>query len=481
MATTLALERAEQRRWKLRREWAQTKWHDRLVGREFYAPEKQKALEAEALRRVVGFAAEQVPYYRALFERLGIAANSIRSPDDLPALPPLTRSEVQEHGAALRAQRLPRGQKIGAPTKTSGSTGQPVLVEHTRLSRWMFGILAQRHLRWARFDPAGSLSAIRPPRDLPALPGGRQVGPGDTCRHRSWPTVGQYFETGPYSGFSNRNSLESQVEWVERERPNYLIGQSAELEHLALGFQDRQPLENLRGILAITQQLTPEMRQRIERTFAVPVHEDYGFNEIGIVATRCLEGGRYHVSTENCLVEIVDDDGNPCPPGQRGHLLGTALINAAMPLLRYDSGDLAEAVDGPCPCGRTLPAFGVIHGRYRRIADLPADTFKYWAALRRALGDMPAELSKPLRQYQVHQYRDGRYELRLVVADALASAFTKRIQSEWEATGAPEPPPLAILVVDQIPRPPGGKFQDFTSDFAPPPVTETPGESGRPE
>ena len=130
-------------------------------------------------------------------------------------------------------------------------------------------------------------------------------------------------------------------------------------------------------------------------------------------------------------------------------------------------GDLAEAVDGPCPCGRSLPAFGTIRGRYRRIANLPAETFKYWAALRRALGDMPADLAKPLRQYQVHQYRDGRYELRLVTAGELDPAFTERIESEWNTTGAPAPPPLAIRVVEAIPRPPGGKFQDFTSDFTP--------------
>lgn len=443
-----------------------------MVAREFLTPEQESALEAKALRGIMDFAARQVPYYRALFARLGITAENISDPGDLPALPPLTRSDVQQHSAALRAQHLPEGQKIIGTTKTSGSTGQPVEIVQTTQSRRMFAILKQRQMRWARFDPLGRIGMIRTPLDIPLGPDGQRLGEGETRSLDSWSAqVGPYFETGPLFAFSNRNSLERQMDWLEEMRLDYLIGQSSELEHLALGFQGRQPLEGLRGILAITQQMTPEMQQRIEHAFGTKVHENYGFNEIGIVATRCLEGGRYHVNTEHCLAEIADDDGKPCPPGERGHILVTALTNLAMPLLRYDSGDLAEAVEGPCPCGRSLPAFGAIHGRYRRIVNLPADTFGYWAALRRALADMPAELSKPLRQYQLHQYRDNRYELRLVVARALAPAFSERIQSEWASTGAADPPPLAILIVDEIPRPPGGKFQDFTSDFAMPPET----------
>ena len=473
MATTFEIEQAEQRRWKLLPKWSKSDWHNHLVRREFQGAEQQAARAADALRRILGFAVERVPYYRALFERLGLTVDSIRSPADLPALPMLTRSIVQEQAVALRAESLPEGEVFAGMTKTSGSTGQPVAVFHTRRSFWMYHLLKQRQMRWARFDPMGRIGMIRPPQDLPKDPKGRRIEVGETARRDSWaPQVGPFFETGPMFGFSNRNSLESQMDWVQAQKLDYLIGQSAELEHLALGFQDQPQFQGLQGIMAITQQLTPEMRQRVERVFKSTVLETYGFNEIGIVANRCLEGGRFHVNAEHCLVEIVDAEGNPCPPGQRGHLLATGLMNPAMPLLRYDSGDLAEPVEGPCPCGRTLPSFGAIHGRYRRIANLPGDTFKYWAALRRALGDMPDDLSKHLRQYQVHQYRDGRYELRLVVAGDLAPAFKERIEAEWAETGAPEPPPLSVLIVDEIPRPPGGKFQDFTSDFAPEPGSE---------
>ena len=464
MPTNLSIEQEKQRRWTPRPKYSRVNWFDKMVAREFASPDEQRAWQSLALGRIVRFAVNNVPYYRDLFKRLGMKAGDIRSVEDLPLLPLLTRRDVQDNVSTLRAARLPPGHKFDGFTRTSGSTGQPVVVAQTKLSNRMFPLLAQRHMRWARIDPAGSFGSIRPPRDLPRLPGGQHVGPGDTCRHRSWPMTGIYFETGPFSGFSNGNPLDSQVEWVERERPNYLLMQSGDLEHLALGFQDRPPLDSLRGFQAISQQLTPEMRRRIERTFGVPIHENYGLNEFGIVALRCMEGGRYHVNTELCLVEVVDEEGQPCRAGERGRIVVTTLINAAMPLLRYDADDLAEAVEGPCPCGRTLPSFGAILGRSRRIAWLPPETLKYWHVLHEALTDLPPDISKPLRQYQLHQFSDGRFELRLVVVGALSAGFVEWIESAWRTTGAPVDQ-LTIREVDEIPRLPSGKFQDMTSDF----------------
>ena len=44
-----------------------------------------------------------------------------------------------------------------------------------------------------------------------------------------------------------------------------------------------------------------------------------------------------------------------------------------MPLIRYETGDIAQALDGPCPCDRTLPSFGQIRGRRSRIASVPQE------------------------------------------------------------------------------------------------------------
>jgi phenylacetate-CoA ligase len=60
--------------------------------------------------------------------------------------------------------------------------------------------------------------------------------------------------------------------------------------------------------------------------------------------------------------EILDDADRPCAPGEVGRVVVSTLHNYAMPLFRYDLGDLAE-VGPPCECGRTLPVLNRIVGR----------------------------------------------------------------------------------------------------------------------
>jgi len=219
---------------------------------------------------------------------------------------------------------------------------------------------------------------------------------------------------------------------------------------------------------AIAQELTPSMRSHVERVFRAPVHQNYGLNEIGLVASRCPEGGRYHVHAESSIVEIVDEEGRPCRPGQRGRILVTAITNPAMPLFRYDSGDMAECTEEPCPCGRTLPSFGAILGRYHRMAFLPPGTYLRFLRVHRAFSALPRQAVGHIRQYQLHQFRDGSFELRVVAAEGLTPAFQAHIEQAWRSDSDPSCPPLRVVRVDAIPLPPGGKYENFTSDLSPP-------------
>jgi phenylacetate-CoA ligase len=66
---------------------------------------------------------------------------------------------------------------------------------------------------------------------------------------------------------------------------------------------------------------------------------------------------------ECLVVEVVDADGKPCPPGEMGSILVTDLFNYAMPLIRYRVGDMGAIKAGECPCGRGLPMLERIEGR----------------------------------------------------------------------------------------------------------------------
>lgn len=330
----------------------------------------------------------------------------------------------------------------------------------------MFAALKQREYRWFRFDPAGTLASFRIPTHLPPGKDGSSLRSGETARASVWPYMNN-FVTGPFLGMSTDTPAAERIQWLRRERPDHLIAYSETLEHLAFAAGGETVAPGLKGILAISEQLTPGMRALAERSFAAPVQQNYGLNEIGLVAARC-EAGRYHVHSEHCVVEIVDDAGRACAVGQTGRIVITGLTNVAMPLIRYDSGDLAVAVAGDCDCGRTLPAFGEIVGRYSRVTHLPAGTMGQVLALRDGVEQMPLEFGGDLREFQVHQFRDRRMELRLVVRAPLPEQFAERMRAIWTRVAGSNGPDFSIVYVDAIERSPGGKFQVITSDFMPP-------------
>jgi len=465
MQTNLESERDEQRRWKLRPRFSDLNIFDQLVANEFLTNDERKQRQGKALSDILRFSANQVPYYRKLFARLNLNQGAVPQPNELLYIPPLAKETIQKHGAELAAERLPPGGKHGIATTTSGTTGNSMRVMHSQRSNQMFNILAQRSRRWYRFDPAGTFAAIRDRPNLPLRPDGTSLPDGETLQLSEWPGISYYFETGKFLGFSNSNPMEQIADWIEYNRPDYLQTYASLLEHLALEFQKRPALRCVRTFNVIGEPLTAGRRARVERIFGAPIKLGYGLNEIGIIAACCPEAGRYHVHDEHCLVEIVDEDGKPCAPGEYGRVLITTLTNYAMPLIRYDTGDIAQALDGPCHCGRTLPNFGPILGRRSRITPVPTEIMALADTILVAMEQLAIELSGNIRMYQLYYFRDDNFELRIVVADTLPLEFSEHINEIWRNAVASRPNKLRIVTVKNVRPPASDKFFHFDSDL----------------
>jgi phenylacetate-CoA ligase len=462
--TSLAEEVDEQKRW-IARGQRRLDAHHALLANEFDTPEGQHERVAVPLRRILGIAAAHVPHYRALFREKDLDP-AIQDPFEvLAAMPVLQKAEVVTLGDRLVAEVFPEARdRIVAVTVSSGTTGRPTRISHSLASARILGVLKQREYRWFRFDPASTLGSIHIAAHLPRQSDGSLLRDGQVLQQAAWPTMSGVFATGRHFCFNVTNPVGQQLDFLRRLKPRYLLACPQSLELLALAAAPDWPSTSLEGLLAVSEPLTPGMRRHIKRSFASEVHQNYGLNEIGAVAVRCA-AGRYHVHTENCHVEVLGDDGKPVAPGATGRLIVTALANTAMPLLRYDTGDLGVACDTLCPCGRTMPAFADVIGRYSTIAHLPPGTLESVAVLREAIAEMEPRLVRGLRQIQIHQYRDGRFELRVVTDEAVSPIFVRAAGTAWHA--AARGGPLAIQRVEAIARSPGGTFQVFTSDFMP--------------
>jgi len=462
--TSFAEEKAEQQRWTriLRRP---NPAYDKLLENEFETPEQYRIRNTQNLAAMLRFASREVPHYRAALRRVDVAAPDREPMNALAALPVLAKLDVLDAGKSFLAENLPPGDSRVHWWESSGTTGRPMRVLHSMMSVRMHPLLAQRSSRWHRLDPAGKFAEMRIPRLLPRRTDGSEVPPGETIRLDRWRDFPD-FATGPYVGMNVLTPLQDRVAWLRQERPDYLMAYSETLEVVAMATSDEPPLDSLKAVLAISEQLTPSMRRYVERRFGTPVHQVYGLSEFGLVGLRC-DAGRYHVNREHCLVEIVDEEGRACAPGETGRIIVTALTNFAMPLLRYDTGDLAEAAVGPCPCNRTLPSFGEIVGRYSRVAHLPPGTMGPVLALREAIETMPVSIMRGLREFQIHQYADKNMELRLLTQGELSEPFYARIREVWAKATGDDGRKLSFRGVSEIPKPPGGKSEVFTSDFMP--------------
>jgi phenylacetate-CoA ligase len=109
---------------------------------------------------------------------------------------------------------------------------------------------------------------------------------------------------------------------------------------------------------------------RIAAAFGAAVGNSYAATECPFLSYSCRQGW-LHVNADWAIVEPVDADHRPTPPGRQSHtVLVTNLANRVQPVLRYDLGDSVLARPDPCPCGSPLPAIRV-HGRTADLLTFP--------------------------------------------------------------------------------------------------------------
>ncbi len=463
-ATSRQQEMVFQRTWQPLPEMRQRIPFQQLIDNEFLEPEIAAQLLTRRLTRIVTAAYHHIPHYHKSFSAAGVMPSALRTPADLTKFPVLTRTDlVTAFDQLWSPELLNEGEKT-IIVKTSGTTGTPARVRRTLSSLQTFPVLWQRQARWYRHDLRKRYARIRLPGAL-LTPGGKPNRDGATARSSTWIYSGRYFRTGDELHFNSTNSREALLHWLRTHQPAYLMTFPATMEELAL-LSDADGIPGLEGLISVSATLTRAMRRRVKERLGVPVYRNYGLNEIGLVAVTC-EAGRYHTHIEHAHVEVVDEYGQHVAPGQSGRLLVTSLAREAMPLIRYDTGDIAIAAEQSCACGRTLPGFVDVLGRYRQFANTPEGTRPRVNGLVDVISEMPEMCFENLRQYQIHQDRNGGFELRVCVAGPLHPQFAQQLRAGWgRLNAAGDEWPLTIVEVDRIEPAPSGKVLDFVSDLA---------------
>jgi phenylacetate-CoA ligase len=415
--------------------------------------ERLRSQQFRQLANVVRHAYQTVPYYQRTFDAAKLDLTTVALADSWHEIPLLTRRDIQSSGNQLHSTNLPKAHGTVASTATSGSTNAPVVTLGTSLTEFFWRVLTLRDHFWHRRDFSQSFAAIRYTGDQSALP-------PDGARSDNWgPATLGVVATGPAFVLNIQSTIEEQAHWLVRANPGYVLGYPSALLAIARLFEERDwRLPQLRELRTFGEILEPECRSTCQRLFGVPVVDMYTSQEVGYIALQCPQHEHYHVQSENLFVEILDDAGRACRPGEIGRVVVTTLHNFAMPLVRYDIGDYAE-VGEPCPCGRGLPVLKRILGRQRNLLVLP-DGRRRWPIF--DAGERPDEL--PLfSQFQVIQRSLDEIEVLAVRPQSFAPCEEEHLKRYMQQTLG-HPFKIAIRCVESIPRSRTGKFEDFICD-----------------
>ena len=191
-----------------------------------------------------------------------------------------------------------------------------------------------------------------------------------------------------------------------------------------------------------------------EHAIACKVRNGYSLGEPVCFATEC-PAGRMHISPEYGAIELVAQaDGF--------EIVATGLVNDAMPLLRYRTGDRAVPGDAaPCPCGRTLPTIGAITGRVDEVVVTPEGASVGPAALSLAFQGVPH-----LRESQIVQDARDAIALTLCVAPGYGPADERFLLAELRRRLG-ERLRIDLTYVDAVPRTVSGKQRLVVSRLGP--------------
>lgn len=319
-------------------------------------------LQSARLQQLVSYSYQQVPYYRRAMDEAGVVPTDVTSANELQLLPVLTRDLVRRHTDELLAEGFPRNRLRRCTT--GGSTGTPLVFYSTLDDQANHGFARGiRDLQQAGIGLGDRRMLIRIRRDA--------LSPRARPLHRITRVLERVQELD--SRDMTVQSMPEIVAYLNRPDVACLGGYPSAVAFIAAWIAETGSTPPaLTAIITGGEQLFEHQRERIRKVFGLEPFSDYACNEAFNMAMECEAHTGMHVSAEDIVVEVVDDNGQTVPAGTEGRILITNLHNYGMPLIRYDLGDSGSFVPGICPCGRQLPRLAHVLGRRFDIIHTPS-------------------------------------------------------------------------------------------------------------
>ncbi len=403
----------------------------------------------EKLAKLLRHAYNNVPYYRKIFQEAWILESELENPGCLKRLPLLDKSIIRVNYRDLCVDNISQYQTN--ESSTSGSTGESLffLVDETNGAYRRTSTF--RNFGWCGISPFDRQVLLWDARfDEPP-----QKTVSDRLKLGARPVLFLSFYDLSEAMMANY------IKRLQAFRPKLFVSYPSPMEHFAEYCIDQDlRIPSLKAVICSAEQLFEHQREIIKKAFDVPVFNRYGCREFADVAQECDEHNGLHVNVERVYVEIIDEDGEPCPPGKLGELVITDLDNYAMPFIRYRIGDMAAWGERDCPCGRGLPLLDRVEGRSFDLIKTKSGRYlsgTFWTLLLR-------HISQDIVALQVRQDNIAGVEILLKMPSGQLSHESEQLLRRKIAEKAPDLE-VHIKYVDHIPLTKSGKRRFVVSDL----------------
>ena len=239
-----------------------------------------------------------------------------------------------------------------------------------------------------------------------------------------------------------------------------LIGFSSVALRLA-NFCESNRLELfLRQVIFTSEPVPAETVERVASVFGCKVVDRYSNEEVGLIAQQHYSFRPYRTNGYNILVEILNEDNRPVLPGEQGKVVLTDIASDLVPMIRYDTGDLAVA--GEYHNGQ-LYSLSEVSGRVSEQVytcdGVPLSSLSLSPVIHMNLSSDGYYFP-----YQFAQTFGNCYQLRIAGGEVIPEARLLKIKTELAQILGPRAQ-ITIVFPKEIPALPSGKRPIFKNEW----------------
>lgn len=375
--------------------------------------EELQNYQLSKLKRLLQHVEENVPFYQKRFKEANFAAKNINDLKDLKKIPPLTRSDLQNHWNEM----VPQNYDIQKLSKgsSSGSTGLPVTYfkdDMANSAGQAAGILGWTLSGWKMnlkgLHIWGNPSTVN-----------------NEWKRTSSRLKAKFFRHHKFPAYklTDEKNFRALYDLINKEQYDFIDGYTNAI-YLFANYLENNNLKlkvPVKYALTTAENLQDYQRSAIEKNIA-PVFDNYGCSEINGIANECNQCNSYHIIDPHVYVEF----GDKVDELSSRELLITDLDNFAFPLIRYKNDDLGIPKEGHHDCNIPFTQMKNVSGRQSDIIKLKDGGS---LSVPSFFGSMLLKQISGLKQYQIERISEDLLHVNFVKSKDFSEKDFERIES----------------------------------------------------